>query len=91
MTVVLLVLLLLLVLVNGFFVAAEFAIVRSRQSRIEQMAAEGVRSAKLAATQMDHVDEFVATCQVGSRSPPSASASSASRRSRSCSCRCSAG
>ena len=65
MTVVLLVLLLLLVLVNGFFVAAEFAIVRSRQSRIEQMAAEGVRSAKLAATQMDHVDEFVATCQVG--------------------------
>ncbi len=65
MTVVLLVLLLLLVFVNGFFVAAEFAIVRSRQSRIEQMAAEGVRSAKLAATQMDHVDEFVATCQVG--------------------------
>ena len=65
MTVVLLVLLLLLVLVNGFFVAAEFAIVRSRQTRIDQMAAEGVRSAKLAATQMDHVDEFVATCQVG--------------------------
>jgi CBS domain containing-hemolysin-like protein len=64
-TAVLLVLLLLLVLVNGFFVAAEFAIVRSRQSRIDQMAAEGVRSAKLAANQMEHVDEFVATCQVG--------------------------
>ena len=65
MTAVLLVFLLLLVLVNGFFVAAEFAIVRSRPSRIEQMAADGVRSAKIAATQMEHVDEFVATCQVG--------------------------
>jgi CBS domain containing-hemolysin-like protein len=64
-TAVLLVLLLLLVLVNGFFVAAEFAIVRSRPSRMEQMADEGVRSARLALTQMDHVDEFVATCQVG--------------------------
>ncbi|MGZ8667118.1 MAG: hemolysin family protein [Solirubrobacterales bacterium] len=65
MTAVLLVLLLLLVLVNGFFVAAEFAIVRSRPSRIDQLAAEGVRSAKIAAVQMEHVDEFVATCQVG--------------------------
>ncbi len=65
MTAVLLVLLLLLVLVNGFFVAAEFAIVRSRPSRIDQLAEEGVRSAKVAATQMEHVDEFVATCQVG--------------------------
>ncbi len=65
MTVVLFVFLLLLVLVNGFFVAAEFAIVRSRPSRIEQMAADGVRSAKIAATQMEHVDEFIATCQVG--------------------------
>jgi CBS domain containing-hemolysin-like protein len=63
--VLLVLLLLLLVLVNGFFVAAEFAIVRARQSRIDQMAADGVRSAKLAATQMEHVDEFVATCQVG--------------------------
>ncbi len=65
MTVVLLVVLLLLVLVNGFFVAAEFAIVRSRPSRIEQMAEDGVRSAKIASIQMEHVDEFVATCQVG--------------------------
>jgi CBS domain containing-hemolysin-like protein len=64
-TVVLLVLLLLLVLVNGFFVAAEFAMVRSRPSQIDQMAADGVRSAKIASQQMEHVDEFVATCQVG--------------------------
>ena len=65
MTVVLLVFLFVLVLINGFFVAAEFAIVRSRPSRIEQMAAEGVRSAELASRQMEHADEFVATCQVG--------------------------
>jgi len=64
-SVLLLVLLFALVLVNGFFVAAEFAIVRSRRTRMEQLAGEGSRSAALALIQMDHVDEFVATCQVG--------------------------
>jgi CBS domain containing-hemolysin-like protein len=55
----------LLVLVNGFFVGAEFAIVRSRRSRLEQLAAEGDRRAEIAVGQMDHVDEYVATAQVG--------------------------
>ncbi|HEX6116534.1 MAG TPA: hemolysin family protein [Solirubrobacterales bacterium] len=54
-----------LVLVNGFFVAAEFAIVRSRKSRIEQLADEGDRRAALALHQMTHVDEYVAASQVG--------------------------
>jgi CBS domain containing-hemolysin-like protein len=65
MSVLLLVLLLLLIGVNGFFVAAEFAIVRSRRTRLEQMRDEGVRGAPLALELIDHVDEFVATCQVG--------------------------
>ncbi|HSS33474.1 MAG TPA: hemolysin family protein [Solirubrobacterales bacterium] len=65
MSVLLLVLLLLLIAVNGFFVAAEFAIVRSRRERLEQMRDEGVRGATLALEQLEHVDEFVATCQVG--------------------------
>jgi CBS domain containing-hemolysin-like protein len=65
MTVVLLLLVLLLVLVNGFFVAGEFAIVRSRRSRIEQLANDGDKRAVLALDQMDHVDEYVATSQVG--------------------------
>jgi CBS domain containing-hemolysin-like protein len=65
MSAVLLVLVFVLVAVNGFFVAAEFAIVRSRRSRIEQLAEEGDRRARLALDQMDHVDEFVATSQVG--------------------------
>lgn len=55
----------LLVGVNGFFVATEFAIVRSRRSRIEGLAGEGNRAARLALHQLDHVDEYVATSQVG--------------------------
>jgi CBS domain containing-hemolysin-like protein len=55
----------LLVLVNGFFVAAEFAIVRSRRSRIQQLANEGDKRATVALNQMDHIDEYVATSQVG--------------------------
>jgi len=54
-----------LVAINGFFVAAEFAMVRSRRSRIEQLAQEGNRAARVALDQMDHVDEYVATSQVG--------------------------
>jgi CBS domain containing-hemolysin-like protein len=61
----LILLVLLLIGVNGFFVAAEFAIVRSRHSRIEGVAEEGSRTARLAQHQLDHVDEYVATSQVG--------------------------
>src|SRR5665811_1866971 len=61
----LLLLVLLLVGVNGFFVGTEFAIVRSRRSRIESKAGEGSGAARLALHQLDHVDEYVATSQVG--------------------------
>ena len=61
----LIVLVFVLVAVNGFFVAAEFAIVRSRRSRIEKLAKEGKRAARTALHQIDHVDEYVATSQVG--------------------------
>jgi Cyclin M transmembrane N-terminal domain len=37
-----------LVLVNAFFVAAEFAIVKIRPSRLEQLAARGQRRARVA-------------------------------------------
>jgi len=56
-TVALLLLVVLLILINGFFVAAEFALVRSRRSRMEQLAKDGIRSAKLALSQMERVDE----------------------------------
>jgi CBS domain containing-hemolysin-like protein len=65
MSVLLLVLLLLLVAVNSFFVAAEFSVVRSRRARLEQMRSEGVRGSGRALEQLDRVDEFVATSQVG--------------------------
>ena len=65
MTAALLLLVAILVFVNGFFVAAEFAIVRSRPSRLQQRANEGDRRAARAMNQLDRVDEYVATCQVG--------------------------
>jgi CBS domain containing-hemolysin-like protein len=64
-TALLLLLVVVLVLVNGFFVAAEFAIVRSRAARMQQLAEEGNPKAASALAQMEHVDDYVATSQVG--------------------------
>jgi magnesium and cobalt exporter, CNNM family len=65
MSVLLLVLLLVLVAVNGFFVAAEFALVRSRRGKIEQLAAEGESGAEAVVKQLDEIDESLSACQVG--------------------------
>src|SRR6476469_2152504 len=64
MSVLLLVLLLLLVAVNGFFVAAEFALVRSRRGKIEQLAEEGESGAEEVVEQLDKIDESLSACQV---------------------------
>jgi CBS domain containing-hemolysin-like protein len=55
----------LLVGANGFFVAAEFALVRARESRLEQMRDEGKRGAALALKQIDRIDEYLSACQLG--------------------------
>jgi CBS domain containing-hemolysin-like protein len=60
-----LVLLLLLVVVNGLFVAAEFALVRARKGRIEALAKEGEAGAEQALEQIETIDESLAACQVG--------------------------
>jgi CBS domain containing-hemolysin-like protein len=65
MSVLLLALLLLLIAINSFFVAAEFAVVRSRRARLEQMRDEGVRGSARALEQLDRVDDFLATSQIG--------------------------
>ncbi|HSD23865.1 MAG TPA: hemolysin family protein [Solirubrobacterales bacterium] len=65
MTAVFLVLLFLLILANGVFVAAEFALVRSRRSRIEQLASEDDRRASSVIDQLDHIDQYLAACQLG--------------------------
>jgi len=55
----------LLVLVNAFFVIAEYALVRSRKARLETMAEEGKRGARLALRQVDDIGDYIAACQVG--------------------------
>jgi CBS domain containing-hemolysin-like protein len=65
MTVVLLLGLLVLVALNGVFVAAEFALVRARQSRLEQLSEEKVKGSALALRQHEQIDEYLAACQVG--------------------------
>src|SRR3954465_7947372 len=65
MSALLLVVLVLLVLLNGLFVAAEFALVRARRSRIEKMAKEGVGGAESALVELGQLDEYLSACQVG--------------------------
>jgi CBS domain containing-hemolysin-like protein len=55
----------LLVLVNAFFVVAEYALVRSRRERLEALAEEGVRGARLGLSQLDRIGDYLAACQVG--------------------------
>jgi CBS domain containing-hemolysin-like protein len=65
MTVLLLLAVLALVLLNGFFVAAEFALVRVRRSQIEEDAEEGRRGARLVLRQLDDLSRYLAACQLG--------------------------
>jgi CBS domain containing-hemolysin-like protein len=65
MSVVLLVLLFVLVALNGVFVAAEFALVRSRRSKLEQLAGEGARGASTVLEELDQIDEYLSACQLG--------------------------
>ncbi|WP_249010148.1 hemolysin family protein [Conexibacter sp. DBS9H8] len=54
-----------LVLVNAFFVIAEYAMVRSRRARLEALAEEGSRGARTALGQLDHLGDYISACQVG--------------------------
>jgi CBS domain containing-hemolysin-like protein len=59
---------LLLVALNGFFVAAEFGLVRARREKLEAALEEGgraARGARLAIAQLDHIDEYLSACQLG--------------------------
>jgi CBS domain containing-hemolysin-like protein len=56
---------LLLVLLNGFFVAAEFSLARARTTRLEQLAEQGRGAAVLAREQVQHIDRYLAACQLG--------------------------
>lgn len=56
---------LLLVFANGFFVAAEFAIVTVRKTRVDQMIAEGHRGARAVRLAVTDPDPFIAATQLG--------------------------
>ena len=64
-TALLLLAVLVLVLLNGFFVAAEFAFVRARKSQLEAEAMEGKRGAALAAQITDELSKYLSACQLG--------------------------
>jgi putative hemolysin len=55
----------LLVLANSFFVASEFALVSVRKTRIDQLAAEGSRTAAVVQRAVRDLDRYIAATQVG--------------------------
>ena len=54
-----------LIAVNAFFVIAEYALVRSRRSRLEIMREEGARGAALALEQLGNINEYISAVQIG--------------------------
>jgi CBS domain containing-hemolysin-like protein len=54
-----------LILVNALWVAAEFAIVRVRRTRLEELAGEGVEAAKDAVLVVDAMSDYLALTQIG--------------------------
>jgi CBS domain containing-hemolysin-like protein len=56
---------LVLVFLNGFFVAAEFAFVAVRKSRIEALAAEGKASAKRLMEVLENMSAYLSASQLG--------------------------
>ncbi|MBN1628707.1 MAG: DUF21 domain-containing protein, partial [Thermoleophilia bacterium] len=55
----------LLVVVNAFFVVAEFAIVKVRDTRVAELAAEGSRRARVAEHIVSHLDAYLSATQLG--------------------------
>ncbi|WP_078382437.1 hemolysin family protein [Sutcliffiella halmapala] len=50
---------------TGFFVATEFAIVKVRSSRIDQLITEGRNGSTAAKRVVSHLDEYLSACQLG--------------------------
>lgn len=64
-SVLLLVLALFLVFLNAFFVVSEFAIVKIRKSKLEELAKNGVKNASLAMKMTDSLDTYLSATQLG--------------------------
>src|SRR6266436_2571158 len=50
---------------NAFFVAAEFAFVKVRTTRLEEMATIGLPGSALAREVASRLDEYLSACQLG--------------------------
>lgn len=60
-----LILIALLIALTAFFVATEFAIVKVRTSRIDQLIAEEKKGSAAAKKVITHLDEYLSACQLG--------------------------
>ncbi|WP_078411200.1 hemolysin family protein [Priestia abyssalis] len=65
MDIVNLVLIAVLIAMTGFFVATEFAVVKIRSTRIDQLVAEGNKNAIAAKKVISNLDEYLSACQLG--------------------------
>lgn len=65
MTGIYLIILAVLLLLNAFFVLAEFAIVKVRRTQIDALEKKGVRYARSLNHVHEHIDEYLAVCQLG--------------------------
>lgn len=54
-----------LILLNGFFVAAEFALVKVRTTQLDTLAAQGIRNAKTARGIVGQLDAYLSATQLG--------------------------
>ena len=54
-----------LVLANGLFVAAEFAIVKVRSTKVRELAEQGDWRAAMAKNVIEHLDAYLSACQLG--------------------------
>ncbi len=54
-----------LVAINAFFVIAEYALVRSRRTRLEALRDEGAKGARLALEQLANINEYISAVQIG--------------------------
>lgn len=55
----------LMIYITALFVAAEFALVKVRSSRLERLASNGEKNAELALHLVHHLDDYLSACQLG--------------------------
>ncbi|SDM38482.1 hemolysin family protein [Bacillus sp. OK048] len=65
MTIINLIVIAILIACTAFFVSFEFAIVKIRSTRIDQLVAEGNKKAIAAKTIVSNLDEYLSACQLG--------------------------